>query len=527
MPGGAFDERTQSSIIYKPSDVKKRQPQKSKRTSQNLLQSEHWLIEHSNLGTRGRTRVALVFPNTYYVGMSNLGIHFCLETLLNIPGCGVERFFLPGVPTKKEIVSLETSSPLHDFPLILFSVSSELDYLNIIQILKNNGIAQFKADRTRHDPMLVAGGFAISLNPLPMADIFDLFVIGDGELSLPYFMDTFLVYNGDKDTMCSMLQGRKGFYIPDAAERQVTPTEIFLTHAGKIEFTGKPASSIVLTPNTEFSDTLLIEISRGCPHACNFCFVGHNLNPWRYHHFEVIVHAIEASATDASRVGFVTSALPPNDVMEPLLRYISNNNISTTMSSLRINEVNSELIATLVEGGQQTLTLAPECGTDELRRYIGKYISTQQLFTAIEICLAGGIRKIKLYMMIGLPGETEHDVDAIADLLTEIEERYSVQYDAHFSASIGIFTPRPGTPFAGESFCGITSAKNKISVLKGRLHDKAFKGSITAASPHEAALETLLGNYNEEAREFIRRYMKAPGKWRDYIRSVPGLEITQ
>lgn len=482
-----------------------------------LLKKEQWLIDSSNLAKKGLLRIAVVFPNSYFVAMSNLGFHFLLRTALSFPGVGVERFFLSDSP-EQSAYSFESQTHLRNFPLIFFSVSSELDYINVLRIIQASGIPIFRDKRTPLDPLLVAGGFAISMNPLPLAKVVDVFIIGDGEYSLPELIQAYIEHKGNKEEIGKLLASRPGFYVPEYSPEFKTPTEVYSHCATNVSLSDTPITSVVLTPDTEFSRTFLIELSRGCPYTCKFCFVGHNKNPWRWHLFPPIATAIESAIPFTNRIGLVASAMPPQDVMNPLLEFIQKHRLSISVSSLRINDITEPLITTLVNGGQRSITLAPECGREELRFKIGKPITDEQIFSAFELCLRCGIKKIKCYFLIGLPEETDKDIRAIAELLEAIQHRFARRYSFQISAGVGIFTPRPGTPMTYSPFCGIDTAEQRLALLRKYIIEKNIKVTLTTASPTEAAVETLLGNYSSEAQEFLHACLKSPDSWRQLIR---------
>lgn len=463
--------------------------------------------------------MAAVFPNTYYLGMSNLGFHFLLRELLNFPNIGVERFFYTSDDVQ-DILSLETQTPLRNFHLILFSVSTELDFLNLLQILSRSKISPIRKNRSKRDPLIIAGGFAISLNALPLADFLDGFVIGAGENTLPFLLESFMDLRLQRTHLLEQLAGQPGFFIPDSSIAVQTPSELFTRYATHTKLNTAPITSVVLSPYTEFASMFLLEVARGCPHQCKFCFVSHNLTPWRWHSFEAIKQAIISAIPYTRKIGIVASALPPASVMNPLLDFIQERKLSVGLSSLRINDVSEKLIQTLVAGGQYSITLAPECGSEQLRFQIGKPISNEEIFRAVQMSLQHGIKKIKLYFMVGLPEETEKDVEGIVDLMSEILKRFSKAYSFKLSAGIGIFTPRPGTPFSDKPFCGLSQAAKKVSFLRREFQRRKLPVQVSTASPTQAALETLLGNYNQPAREILIKYILEPEKWRTELRQI-------
>ncbi len=502
--------------------MKKRRAHKTISPS-HLLEGERWLVDSSNLGKRGAVRIAAVFPNTYYVGMSNLGFHFILKTCLAHKGYGVERFFYEN-HSDGRLTGLESDASFQNFQVVLFSISSELDYVKIPQMLQLGGVEPFREKRTLYDPLIVAGGFAVTLNPLPLTEFVDILVMGDGEVSLPRLLNEVANCRGDKNRILDTLQGSPGFFISRSdTEKHDTPASALRIAANYYPFDDDVLSSAVISSDTEFSNTCLIEISRGCPHKCKFCFVGHNKNPWRSHSLDSILNVISSAVPAVSRFGLIASALPPRKIMNPLCEFIREHSLTISISSVRVDDLNVTLLNTLVETGQRSITLAPECAIERRRFEIGKRISDESLFEGINLCLECGIKKIKLYFLIGLPGETDDDIIAIVELMTKIMERFKSGYRFSLVGGIGIFTPRPGIPLSGNTFAGIETTIRKINLLRDNLRTRAERISITVASPYEAAVESLLGNYGEEAREFLRTCLASPKKWRKEIRRYSSL----
>ncbi len=487
---------------------------------EHILRDERWLIDTRNLAREGRFNIAVVYPNSYSVASSNLGFHFCLRETLAIPGIGVERFFqaISSRRNRTHAGSLESGTRLNNFHLVLFSISSELDYLHIPPILKLNGIPVFREERTSHDPMIIAGGFAVMVNPLPLSGIFDLFVIGDAETTLPHFLEQYMHFNGDSDEVRMSLEGKGGFFFPGNNMRGLTPERILSRYKKTEPFTGNPAHSVFVTPRAEFSDTFLVEISRGCPFRCRFCFVGNNANPFRSHSAGDIINSLSQAQEYTRRVGLIASALPAASTMNSILDYIEKNELSASLSSLRMTDISPGLVGGLAGGGQYSLTIAPECGNERLRRSIGKDISDEQVMHSVRMCLEEGIRKIKFYFLVGLPNETDADIVAIAKLLTRIKEEFAEHFSFTLTAGIGIFTPRPSTPMSEAHFCGIDAARKKIKLIEQELKKNGSGVSLTTASPHEAALETLLGNYGDEARAFMVEFTRTPRRRRALLR---------
>lgn len=445
-------------------------------------------------------RFVLAFPNLYAIGMASLGFHLVYGVLNNPPRSSCERAFLPSEDEISEhrrtgapLFALESLRPLHEFDVIAFSVSYEMDYLNVLRMLDLAGLPPARRDRDESHPLVVAGGVCATFNPEPMADFFDAFVIGEAEAVLP---DTVRVIESGlrmpRSALLAALSEVAGVYVPalyepryDARGRLVevaasgpTPARVRRAVAG--DLSGLPASSELRAETAAFGDTTLVEVSRGCGRQCRFCVSGYVTRPPRHRRAEDMV--------GEGRLGLVGAAVFDHPEAEAICRSIVDAGNEFTVSSVRLESVTPELARLMAAGGQKTLTIAPEAGTRRLRRVINKDCSDEDVAAAVAAASDAGIRRVKLYFMIGLPTETDTDVEATVEMVRRLAREFS---SVRFQVSVSVFVPKPWTPFQWSPMERPDVLKNRYRALRRALtgtRGVAFSGE----SPRLAAFQALL-----------------------------------
>ena len=433
-------------------------------------------------------RVCIVYPNTYYIGMSNLGFQTVYRLFNSIEECVCERAFLPDKADMDEyasgnvkLASLESGSPLSEFDIVAFSVSFEEDFLNLPKLLEFSGIPVLSKDRGSAYPMIMAGGCGVSLNPEPVADVMDFFFIGEAEPWVTEFVNVFsLSLHEEREKILEKISGLPGVYVPSFYEvryegdridevlpvaKTNAPFPVKRVRVGDIDGEAVPISGIV-TPDTEFSDTVLIEVERGCPRGCRFCTAGYIYLPPRFRDSGRVKEAVSSGLDLCGKVGLVGAAVSEYPGLKDLLKLSIEKGGKATVSSLRIDEMEPEMLELLKESGYRTITLAPEAGSDRLRKVINKDFSDKRIYEAVQYIYEAGFKRVKLYYMVGLPTETDPDVEAIADMVIRIRDMLK---GGAVILSINPFVPKPVTPFGWHAFEKIETIEKRYGIINSRL----------------------------------------------------------
>jgi len=477
-----------------------------------LLKAETHLHPH---GRVGQLSICLVSPSRYQTGMSSLGFQTVYALLAGSTDIRCERAFLPDREELEEyrrsgtaLLSLESSTPLADFDLIAFSTSFEPDYLNIPLILTLARIPLYSSERGQSDPLIIAGGAAFFINPEPVADFIDAICIGEGEDVIPGMIATLLspVDNGRRGLL-QALSAIPGVYVPvfyhpgyhsgtlvryDAEAGAPLP----VVRAPVCLEQHEPSSSQILTENTEFGDMFLVEVSRGCPRGCRFCSSGFIYGAFRQQPFDNIVALIDQGLPHRSKVGLVGAAVSDYAAIGRLCTYIVEKGAKVSVSSLRIDRIDTEMLDALIASGHKTISLAPEGGSQRMRDLIRKNLTEAQILAACEMLIARDILNLKLYFIIGLPGETDTDLDEMIRLIETIRERVIERGRANkrlgeLTVSVNPFIPKPFTPF---QWCGmepLPSLERKVKLLESRLR-RLPNVKLKVESLRESYLQALL-----------------------------------
>ncbi|HXH81940.1 MAG TPA: radical SAM protein [Candidatus Tectomicrobia bacterium] len=514
-----------------------------KRKAESLLAAEQGAVRKD---WGGRVPVALVYPNTYSVGMSNLGFQTIYRHLNAMPDVVCERVFLPEPADLDELrrtgqapFSLESQRPLADFHVVGFSVTYEGDYVNVVRLLDLAGIPARAAARRPHDPLVLMGGVCAFSNPEPVAPFMDLVVVGEGEEIVVELMAAYRAAGGERARVLAALAGVEGVYIPDRHDvRYAEDGTIAAVEARD----GAPAVvrkrrlrdvdafrtiAAVRTPNAEYGHMALVEVGKGCGRGCRFCLEGQVYRPVRHRSTAALRETIEQLAREGERrVGLVGACVSDYPWIGELLGIVAANGMELSISSLRADSLTAELAEALARGGHRTLTIAPEAGTERLRRVIRKAISDAQILHACDLVRAHGIPNLKAYFMIGQPTERDEDVAAIPDLARRMLERLRVP-DAQgrpfgrLTLSISSFVPKPWTPFQWAPFDGAASLARKLEVIKRGVGPLPGV-RVLHENPREAALQALLARGDRRVADFLERAAALDGDWRRALREWDG-----
>jgi radical SAM superfamily enzyme YgiQ (UPF0313 family) len=436
-----------------------------------LLAAERRLFEVS---PAGGLRVGVGYPNTYQVAMSSLAFQWAVELAAGCEDIGVERFFAPPSGDGR---TLEGASPLGELDVLAWSCSFELDAANLIATLDAAGIPRRRDHRDHRHPLLVMGGAVASINPLPLAPAIDVFVLGSAELLWPPLLVLVREF-ADRDRLLAELAARDGYFVPvhhlDANGRPLGKRRrIEKRDAHMADRHMVPASNIV-TPHTEYSGRGLVEMSRGCPEKCRYCWVSYNYGRLRCYPTDAIVERVERLQTITSRVGFVATAVGDHPQLAEILETCRRRDLSVALSSLRIPAMQEDVLRPLAESGARSVTIAPETGSDELRRKLNKPITNAAILEAVDTAQRCGIESLKMYFIIGLPGETDDDLTGIANLVREVQKLMVTHGRKRgrvgvLHAGFNVLVPKPYTPYAREAMLDRAEAKRRLKVVEAAL----------------------------------------------------------
>ncbi len=442
----------------------------------------------------GRLTVALVYPNTYHQGMSNLGLQTVYQMLNSRDDTLCERFFLPDSEdidehrrTNFPLVSVESQRPLDEFDLIAFSISFENDYLNLPTLFELGRLPLWREERNEHHSLVLCGGVCAFLNPEPLADIMDLFAVGEAEVILPSLLAGLLApqLNSRKELLnhLSLVPGiyQPGGYTLDYGAtgelQMMTPSEdlpVRIKRQWQRQLDDSQSRTCVATPDTEFGTMHLVEVSRGCPRACRFCAAGFIYRPFREHSLDHLRHEIIDEQKEVGRVGLVAAAVSDYGGLVDIGRAILDHGGEVSVSSVRIDAITAEQVHVFSDSGHKTLALAPEAGSQKMRDVINKGIDEEQILTAVKMLAEGGIPNLKLYFMIGLPTESDTDIVAIADLTVKIRQIWEEigkkrGHLGRLQLSVNPFVPKPWTPLQWSPMERRGQLEKKYRLLQKRL----------------------------------------------------------
>ena len=447
----------------------------------------------------GRVPVALVYPNSYYLGMSNLGLHTIYRLLNSYNEVVCERAFweTENSDSRTPPLSLESQRPLSDFAVIAFSVSYELDYFNVVHILKASGIPIYAADRDERHPLIIGGGPCIIANPLPLSPFFDCLGIGEAEPIIPALLPIITKgIRGKRRELLKALASLPGVYVPQYYSGKPIARQ-WAKDLDKI-----PVTSTILTPDTELGDLYLIEVERGCNWGCRFCLTGQAFYPMRCRSLENLLAQAKQGLKYRKRLGLVGAAVSDHPRIEELLSKLGQMGAELAMSSLRMAPLSSTVLRELTRGGARTVTLAPEAGSNRLRRIIKKGISEDDILETMGKVAGLGIKQVKLYFMIGLPWETDEDIEDIIRLTLKCKGILDKQPSGcRLALNISPFVPKAGTPFQWLPMTEPSVLNQRLSLLKNRLTPKGIK--IGSESPAWSQVQGVLARGDEKLAEVL------------------------
>jgi radical SAM superfamily enzyme YgiQ (UPF0313 family) len=492
-----------------------------------LLADERRRIE---LPRHGKLRIGIGYPNTYHVAQSSLAFQWVTELAGQSAEVGVERCYADPALVG---TTLESCSPISDLDLLAWSCSFEPDAVGLLQTLARAGIPWCRQERGHRFPLLVLGGAVASINPLPLAPAIDVFCLGPAELLLPLLLQQMLS-QPDRDLLLEDLADRDGFFVPrHHLDRHGRPLRRLRRVQLRDPEAAVPASHLV-TPHTEYSGRALVEISRGCPEHCRFCWISYSAGRFHAYPMAALAERIGQLAALGDRIGLVATAVGDHPQLAEILDLCRRQHLDVAVSSLRIPAMKPEVLQPLAESGARSVTIAPEAGNDRLRAAIGKPIRNQQVLAAAATAQECGIDGLKLYFLIGLPGETDDDLLSIAGLIGQVREimdRFGRQRGrlATLHVGINLLVPKPYTPLHRQLMIDTGEARRRLAIIKKALRklnnlrldppairEAQWQGFLsragTAAFPliAEAASGKRLGRLLADHRDTIDRVIRHP-----------------
>jgi radical SAM superfamily enzyme YgiQ (UPF0313 family) len=446
----------------------------------------------------GRISVALVYPNAYRIGMSNLGFQVVYSLLNRREDVVAERVFLPEgkemslcVEGGKGLLTLESLSPLQRFDLVAFSLSFENDYPNILKILSLGKIPYLSEDRREGHPFVMAGGITTFLNPEPLAPFFDFFLLGEAEATLEGFLAVFRdirTHPASRQQVLKILAGTvKSLYVPSLyhiryhkdgtiqSRELLDPAAPEKIEVPRPQLAEMPVRiSTLLTPDSEFADRVLIELGRGCTRSCRFCAAGYVYRPPRVHEKSSLLKAVSDVLEKEPTVGLLSACVSDIPGIEEITGLVLRKGGRFSVSSFRADSLTQALVEHLRDVGQKTVAFAPEAGSERLRKVVNKHLTQDQILHAVSLIGTAGDFSLRLYFLIGLPTETQDDVSEVLELVKAIKhhlvkEAMTRGRIRQIKLSINCFVPKPFTPFQWFPMDTMQNLKEKQKWLRRAL----------------------------------------------------------
>lgn len=470
--------------------------------------------------------VCLAYPNGYETGMSNLGFQTVYRLFNEHPQVVCERMFLPdrgsGPPR-----SIESGRPARDFHVLAFSLPFENDYPHVLELLSMSRLNTSVAERREQEPLIMAGGIAVTLNPEPLADFVDLFLLGEGEEIIPAFIEKYLAAYTSRDSKQELLitvqRCVPGAYVPALYEVKYASTgEIVAFQPRDRGFPERvvrgwvkdldryPCEQVITAPSAALGSMYLVEVNRGCSRGCRFCAAGYVYRPVRFRSKETLQRGVDRGVKKVGRIGLMGTAVSDHPHLTDLIRYTVTHGGEVAVSSLRLDRLTEEMISLLVLGGVKTVALAPEAGSQRLRDVIKKGITEEYIIRAFSLLLEAGIEHFRLYTMVGLPTEGESDITALIELIQKIcavtGSRQGVDKRARtITVSVNPFVPKPATPFQWEPMAMGRYITRQIKRIKTVLGQRATV-KVRAESFRQSYLQALFSLGDRRVGSLLARH---------------------
>jgi radical SAM superfamily enzyme YgiQ (UPF0313 family) len=503
---------------------------------------KRWLADETGTVIKdwgGKIPVALVYPNRYFLGMSNLGFQTVYHRLNRLPNVVCERLFFPesedmaAASSGPGPLSVESQRPMADFHIVAFSLAFENDFTNLVHLLQLGKLSLYSSRRHQHEPLVVAGGVATFLNPEPIAPFIDVFLLGEAENLLEDFIAAWEETLDDdlsrEEQLAHIAERVSSAYVPSFFRVETDPDGRLISFEPLIDIPKKiparpaplesedPITSIITTPHTEFPDTVLVEIGRGCGRGCRFCAAGFVYRPVRHRQSEKVVQAALDRSPEGGKIGLLSSAVSDHPNIDAICLQLRQAGARLSVSSLRADSVTPTMLDALRQSGLQTVTIAPEAGSERLRQVINKNLTEKQILDSVTAVVSAGIPNLRLYFMIGLPTETEEDMAAIIKLVKRIKHEQLVigrgqKRLGTITLSVSSFVPKPFTPFQWVPFCDFSVLKQRIKKLKRGLGAVA-NVKVHADVPRWAYIQALLSRGDRQLAPLLAILGQQNSNW--------------
>ena len=480
--------------------------------------------------------IALVFPNNYHLGMSNLGFQLIYGMLNDHPDIVCERFFYE---VGQAPLSIESNRTLIEFKIILFSISFEQDFLGVIKILLAGNIDPVAKNRRAHssllhsgEPLVIGGGVATFINPEPLASIIDMFILGEIEPILPDFLATLFECTQSSDIFLTLRNASKalpGCYVPSLysidynedgtvlkARPEKSVPEKVVKNVNQDHSTA--GHSRIISPNTEFSNIHLVELGRGCSKSCRFCAAGYVYRPPRSWPPKTIVNSLKARPPQGNRAGLLGMEMAKSTDLQEIASFFLHEECSLSFSSLRADIINGSLLELLAASKLKTAAIAPDGGSERLRKVINKGITATDCLKAASSLAKAGVNNLKLYFMIGLPTEEDEDLLELVELVRKIQNNLleigrKNKFFCKISLSINCFVPKAWTPFQYCGFTPVKELKRKIKLLRKQF--SSFSNvKLSFDQPDHAYMQAMLSRGDRRVGDILLKICTLEKNWR-------------
>jgi radical SAM superfamily enzyme YgiQ (UPF0313 family) len=473
------------------------------------------LLKEYNAIVKNQEKVDMLFgfcnPSTYRAGMTSLATHLFYSILNSREDTSCERYFRYDMPSA--VHSVESNRPLRENHIIGFTLSYEEDIIALVQTLEKSGIPVLADQRDENDPIVLVGGPVVSANPEPYTDFVDAFVIGEGDLGIHDIIDVTITSSSRSEAIHGLAHV-EGVYVPVMKPSSVK--RLIIPDLDPLQY---PTAQIVPDVPEEsklepvFGKSFLLEVARGCGHSCKFCLIGHICRPRRVRSLKCLKRLVEIGIeqTPVRKISLIASSLGEKDGIDDLATWIVDQGLQLSVPSLRADSVTEELLKALVEGGQRTLTIAPETGSSELRATLGKGLSDEAIYTSVDMAAKFGYKALKLYFIVGLPAETTEDVSAIPEMVQKIVQKTGLRV----TASVNPFVPKAHTRWE-------RNAQDPIEILRKKMKSvqKALRNvphvTTEILDPRKARIQAALSIGDRSLGKVIRKAAEygGLGGWR-------------